>query len=115
MFGLLDLSILMLLFLPFYAEKFGGNIQSVPLLALNSIQPYLKIIYYVVVIIAVVVGTITLAFQNCQRRFWLKSKTKISLTLGIILVLLFMISLQVYASVFAFVILVIKTLMLIKL
>ena len=114
-FGLLDLSILMLLFLPFFAEKFGGNIQSVPLLALNSVQPYLKIIYYVVVIIAVVVGTITLAFQNCQKRFWLISKTKISLTLGIILVLLFMISLQVYASVFAFVILVIKTLMLIKL
>jgi len=59
-------------------------------------------------------GILTLALQNCQAMAWVKSKTTVSLTLGAILVLLFMISSQPYAAVFAFVLLVIKALMLIK-
>ena len=113
-YGLIDLSIAMLLFLPFFAEKADGTIQSVSLITLGCVQPYLKIMYLVAVIAMTVMGILTLALQNCQAMAWVKSKTTVSLTLGAILVLLFMISSQPYAAVFAFVLLTIKALMLIK-
>ena len=114
MYGLLDLSIAMLLFLPFFAEKIDGIIQSSPLIALDGVQAYLKITYFAVVILMIIMGILTLALQNCQWVDWVKSKTMISLMLGAIAVLVFIISSQPYAAVFAFVLLVIKALMLIK-
>ena len=113
-YALLDLSISMLLFLPFFAEDADGIIQSVSLIALDGVQPYLKIAYLTVVIGMTVMGVLTLTLQNCQAAVWVKSKTTASLALGAILVLLFMISSQPYAAVFAFVLLTIKALMLIK-
>ena len=113
-YALLDLSISMLLFLPFFAEDADGIIQSVSLIALDGVQPYLKIAYLTVVIGMTVMGVLTLTLQNCQAAVWVKSKTTASLALGAILVLLFMISSQPYAAVFAFVLLTIKAFMLIK-
>ena len=113
-YGLLDLSIAMLLFLPFFAEDADGIIQSVPLIALSGVQPYLRIAFFAVVIVMTVMGILTLALQNCQGVAWVKSKTTISLLLGAISVLLLIISSQPYAAVFAFALLAIKALMLIK-
>ena len=104
----------MILFLPFFASGSDETIKSVSLIALNSIQPYLKISYFVIVIAMSIMGILTLALQNWQAIYWIKSKTAISLTLGVLLELLFMISSQPYAAVFAFVLLAIKSLMLIK-
>ena len=113
-YALLDLSISMLLFLPFFAEDADGIIQSVSLIALNGVQAYLKITYLVVVILTTVMGILTLTLQNCQEAAWVKSKTTMSLALGALLLLLLVISSQPYAAVFAFVLLTIKALMLIK-
>ena len=52
-FGLLDVSMLMLLFLPLFAERSENAIIAAPLLALNG-APYLKIIYFVLVIASAV-------------------------------------------------------------
>ena len=113
-YGLLDICIALLLFLPFFAEDADGIIQSVSLIALGGVQTYLKIAYLVVVITMTVMGVLTLTLQNCQASVWVKNKTMVSLMLGAILVLLLMISSQPYAAVFAFVLLTIKALMLIK-
>ena len=113
-YGLLDICIALLLFLPFFAEDADGIIQSVSLIALDGVQTYLKIAYLAVVIGTTVMGVLTLTLQNCQASIWVKSKTAISLALGALLVLLFMISSQPYAAVFAFALLAIKALMLIK-
>ena len=113
-FGLLDLSMIMLLFLPFFAEDMDCVIQSVSLIVLDGVQTYLKIAYLAVVIGMTVMGILTLTLQNCQAVAWIKSKTTISITLGALLVMLFMISSQPYAAVFAFALLAIKTFMLIK-
>ena len=113
-YGLLDICIVLLLFLPFFAETADGIIQSVSLIALSAVQPYLKILYMILVVAMIVIGILTLALQNYQSSAWVKSKTAVSLALGAILVLLFVISLQPYAAVFAFALLTIKTLMLVK-
>ena len=114
LYGLLDLSIATLLFLPFFAEKVGGAVYSVSLISLNNVQPYLKIAYFSAVIAMILMGALTLALQKCQSFAWLKSKTIVSLTLGTLLVILFIISSHPYATVFAFILLAIKFLMLIK-
>ena len=113
-YGLLDICIAMLLFLPFFAENIDGKIQSVSLMALVEVQPYLKIAYFTVVIAMITMGVMTLALQNLQTAIWVKCKTPLSLALGVLLVLLLVISSQPYAAVFAFVLLLIKALMLIK-
>lgn len=113
-YGLLDLSIAMLLFLPFFAEKAEGGIRGVSLIVLDGVQPYLQIAYFAVIISMIAMGVLLLALQSCQVRFWVNSKTTVSLMLGVIAALLFMISSQPYAAVFAFVLFAIKAFILIK-
>ena len=113
-FGLLDISVLMFFFLPFFGQKANGVIQEVSLLSLNGIASYLRIVYYAIVISIAVYGILTLTFQNCQKVFWTKNRDKMSLILNVAAVLLFIISSQVYAGAFLFIFLVIKALMLIK-
>ena len=113
-YALLDLSISMLLFLPFFAEDADGIIQSVSLIALGGVQPYLKVAYFAVVIGMFSAGALTLILQNCEKAFWIKSKTNLSLILSTASVLLFVISSQPYAAVFAFVLLLVKAFILIK-
>ena len=113
-FGLLDLSVALLLFLPFFAVRTGSQIISVSLTALYGVQPYLKIVYCVMVGLVAITGILTLALQCYSPLIWVKSKAIISIILGGILVVLFIISLQPYASIFAFVLLAIKALLLIK-
>ena len=113
-YGLLDLSVAMLFFLPFFADGSNGNVQSVSLTALNGVQSYLKTAYFAVVIGMIAMGVLTLALQSCQAAAWRKCKTMGSLLVGAISVLLFTISSQPYAAVFSFVLLAIKTFVLIK-
>jgi transcriptional regulator with XRE-family HTH domain len=113
-YGLLDLCMSMLLFLPFFAEKAGADIQSVSLIELDGIQIYVKIAYLFIVGGIIAMGVLTLALQSCQAVAWQRIKTTISLMLGVSSVLLFMISSQPYAAIFAFALLSIKAFLLIK-
>ena len=113
-FGLLDCSIVMFFFLPFFGQKVNAIVQEVSLLSLTEIAPYLRISYFVVVIGIIVSGILTLALQNCYQAFWVKNKSKISLALNAVGALLFIISSQPYAAAFLFIFLVIKVLMLVK-
>ena len=113
-FGMLDACVALLLFLPLFAQRLEGVIEETSLLSLDGVSIYLKIAYYVLVVATAVMGILTLALQNIQGALWVKSKAKISLVLGTALVLLFIISSQPYASAFAFALLAIKALMLIK-
>ena len=113
-FGLLDICALMLFFLPLFASKADGIIVEASLLTLDGIEAYLKIAYFAVVSVTVLTGVLTLALQNCQASAWAKSKTAISLVLGIVSSLLFIASSQPYAAVFTFTLLIIKAIMLIK-
>ena len=89
-------------------------IYEASLLALGVVSLYLKVAYFAVVIAMCMTGILTLALQNCSAVLWTKAKDKISLALGVIAVLLFIVSKQPYAAAFAFSLLVIKGMMLIK-
>ena len=113
-FGLLDCSIAMLLFLPFLGQNVDGVLYEVSLLSLTAAAPYLKAIYFAAVIGMVLLGLLTLALQSCHWMFWERSKRMLSLLLNAGATLFFILSRQPYAAGFLFIYLVIKGLMLIK-
>ena len=113
-FGLLDFSMILLLFLPFFASRTKETVEGVSLLALEGVQAYLKAMYLVLVIGTSVFGVVTLALQNCRWALWLRINTKLSLALSILAVAVFVLSLQPYAAIFTFALLTIKVLMLVK-
>lgn len=113
-FGLLDISCLLLLFFPFFGQKTDGMIQAVSLLALTDSAPYLLVAYYTVVTMLSLCGLITLALQNCQNPLWINFKSKLSLLISIAGVILLIVSQQPYAALLLFVFLIIKVLLLTK-
>ena len=113
-FGLLDLSTIMLLFLPLFRAHTEKFIQGVSLLGLTELSLWLKMIFYIVVFGSALLGGITLAFPNWNFSFRVQNKSSISLALTAFGVLLFTMSIQPYAAAFLLVILLIKVFMLIK-
>ena len=113
-FSLLDLSIAMFFFLPFFGQKADGYVQAVSLLFLTEIAPYLKTAYFVMVIGMVAFGISTLVLQNYRGAFWVRNKSILSLLINTATALLFIISSQPYAAAFVFMFLVIKVVMLTK-
>ena len=113
-FGLLDLSVAMFFFVPFFGQKVDGYVQAVSLTSLTAIAPYLHAAYFAAVIGMIISGILTLAIQNYRGAFWLQKKSMISLVLNAVGVLLFIISSQPYAAAFLFIFLAIKAIMLIK-
>ena len=113
-FGLVDVSMLLLLFLPLFAAKAEGSVQAASLITLSGIGQYLKVGYLSVVLGSVIVGVMTLAMQRVFHKGWIAAKTSLSLTLGILALLLFVISLQPYAAVFAFFMLAMKAAVLLR-
>ena len=113
-FGLLDLSVIMFLFLPLFGQTLNEKVQSVSLLSLTQTTPLLLSGYYIIIIGIALYGVLTLALQNCEHSFWVKNKVKTSLFLNLIATLLFIISSQPYAAVLLFVFLIIKALIIRK-
>lgn len=105
-FGLLDCSILMVVFLPLFGQYMEGEFRGISLLFLNGVSQYLKTAYYIAVIGLVLSGLFTLRLRDCKRR--------ISLLLNTVGVLLFIISRQPYAATFLFFYLSIKGILLLK-
>ena len=113
-FGLLDISVVLFLFLPFFSQTASGVLEAVSLSALTEIPGYMQVAYFVPVAGLILFGVCTLALQNSQNTLWVRWKRLISLLLNSCGTLLFIISPQPYAAAFLFVFLLIKVLILAK-
>ena len=112
--GLLDLAVASLYFLPFWGQPDGELVRQVSLVALQDIQPWLKIAYWTASFGINLWGVLLLTLQNWQNTRWMKCKFKASLILSAGAVSLYIVSRQVYASIFVFVFLITKTLLLLR-
>ena len=110
-FGLLDCSVAMFLFLPLFGQISGTSSQSVSLLALNSVPSYLRTAYFAIVVVIVAIGVLTLALQNCTAPIWAKSKQMLSIGGSVAGVLLWIVGRQPYAAAFLFLHLAIKAIL----
>lgn len=113
-FGLLDLSVSMFLFLPLFGQREHDTVYEVSLLALSNIAPYLMGAYIAIIAGMILWGILTLALQNYNGKFWVNSKRRISFLLGGLGTLLFIVSMQPYAAAFLFIFLSIKVLIFCK-
>lgn len=113
-FGILDCTVALLLFLPLFGQQEDGVIGTVSLIALTEDPAYIRIQYIVLVSLNVVFGIAILAFQSFHNSIWGESRLLVSLMLSILGVLIFIISDQPYAAVFVFCLLIIKGVLLIK-
>ena len=113
-FGLLDLSVSMFLFLPIFGQREHDTVYEVSLLALSNIAPYLMGAYIAIIAGTILWGILTLALQNCNGKFWVNYKRRISFLLGGLGTLLFIVSMQPYAAALLFIFLSIKILIFVK-
>ena len=113
-FGLLDISVSLLLFLPLFAQRTDGAVLEVSLLSLTALSPYLKTIYIGFVCAIILFGILTLALQNLEARLWTQNKRTISLILTFLFALLLVLGLQPYATTLLLVFSIIKVFLLFK-
>ena len=110
-FGLLDLSAALFLFLPIFGQRTDGLVVSVSLLSLSSISLFLKAAYFAAVTCLIACGAALLILKNCRHALWIRIKHMLSLFFSCAGILLFIVSPQPYAAAFLFVLLLIKVLL----
>lgn len=113
-FGLLDISVILLFFLPFFAQRTDGTIEEVSLFAMADNSVYLRVAYFALVIALNLWGILVLSLQNADSAVWSRCKCAVSLLLNAAAALVFIISLQPYAAIYLFVFFMIKVLVLLK-
>ena len=99
LFGLLDWSSVLLLFLPFFGQKVEGRVQAVSLPALTEAASYMRIAYGAVIAGLVLSGILMVALR---REPWSRYKRMGSILLGAVGALLFIVGSQPYAATFLF-------------
>lgn len=107
-FALLDISSIILLFMPFFTQKLNGSVQAVSLVKLSEISLYIKASFYTATLSSIIWGVLMLVLQNLKRSLLINFKFKISIVLSSIGILLYILTMQPYAAVFIFVFLLIK-------
>lgn len=113
-FGLLDCCAALLLFLPLFGQSRADGVSvGVSLLSLSA-RPYVKTVSLVLTFAAVLWGVAALALQNIRNKTWARLCPFVSALLGACTAVFFMLCRQPYAAVFVFVLLIIKTALLLK-
>ena len=112
--GLVDCMLGLLMFLPFFKQATEQGFLSVPLIELTEISPYIKALYFVLILTASILGILNLAFQNFQNAFWQKFIRYFSVILSVATLFIFILSSQPYAASFLLFILITKGYLVLK-
>ena len=113
-FGLLDTSALLFLFLPLFRQSADGTARAASLFMAQDMASYLKTAYLTLIACMVLCGIWALALPSGRWCWWDRHKSLISLLVHTAGVLLFIISPQPYAAAFLFFFLLIKGFLLLK-
>ena len=111
--GLIDLFAIVLLFLPVFAQKTDGSVESVPLLSLTA-STYLIALYFTVIIGSVLCGIAGIVFHFIKTERYNRVLHILSLAFSTSAVMIFTLSLKPYAAAISFVLLAIKAIILLK-
>lgn len=108
--GCLDCSAAILYVLPIFGQTVNGRIQGVSLFSLTETQLWLKVSYFVVIGLSVLMGILTLALQSRPDFAWEKQTIRGSLLANLLLTFLFILSRQPYGAAIALIFLILKAL-----
>lgn len=113
-FALSDIGMVLLCFLPLFGQADGGETAAVSLLSLTGVQPYVMWLYGAAVLVSTGFGLASLCLMRCENPAWVRCSPAASVAVSIAAVVLFIITRQPYAAVFALLFMVIKGAMLMK-
>ena len=110
--GCLDCSAAIFYVLPIFGQTVNGQIQGVSLFSLTETQLWLKVSYFVVIGLSVLMGILTLALQSRPDFAWEKQTIRGSLLANLLLTFLFILSRQPYGAAISLIFLILKVLIL---
>ena len=113
-FGMADVSFFMLIVLPLYPNSVDGFIYSVNLLAYEDITSMNRLIYWILYIGIILIGIVKVLLTTLGIEKYRRIMTGFSMILNILMVLFLAMAREAYAITLAFMILVIKGMLLIK-
>lgn len=113
-FGLLDVCMALLLFLPIFAIRIDGIAVDTATFLTTDFTPYLKAVYLFVILCTNLIGVLIFLLYKWQNKLWISIKCKLSFTFSVISAFVFVISLQPYAAIFSLSLLAIKAFLLFK-
>ena len=113
-FGTIDICVFMLIVLPLYPNTIDGYIYSVNLFSYTETTSLNIIIYWIMYICLITLGLIKIILTKFKNEKSYKIMTDISMGLNIFMVLFLSITRQSYATGTAFLLLVIKGLLILK-
>lgn len=113
-YGLLDVSMLLLLFLPLFGQESDGTVRAVSLLSHTGAQAYIRAVSFALAVLPALWGILILATQGCPSTRWSKWKIPVSLAVGLVAVLFFTVTRHPYAAVFVLTLTAIKAIFLLK-
>ncbi len=114
LFGIVDLCSLMLILLPLYPNRAEGHIYSVNLFGYTDSSPWIRVVCWVVFSVLVVLGTAKIILTKIKTDKGNKTVTGISLLLGCLAVLFFVLTRQAYVAALMFLLLSVKGLLLFR-
>ena len=110
--GILDISTCLLMFLPLYPNPVGNHIYSVNLIAYTDTTDLNRMCYWGLYSLLTVIGIIKLILSKTDGEHWQKQITNLSMILGIFMVLFLAVTREAYATVFAFLLFLMKGILL---
>lgn len=113
-YGILDIMVIVLLFLPLYGQADGTTIRMVSLFGFNDITMATRIIYFGLPLLIVPWGIVELGIYYRGSVKWLNRSRVISLLLNAAVILIFIGTRQPYAIALLFMFFMIKIILLIK-
>ena len=114
LFGMIDICSFMLIALPLYPNMVNGYIYSVNLWAYTQTTELNYLLFWIMYASLVILGIIKLLFAKFRSEKYNSAMTGISMILGISLVLFLAVTREAYAVAVAFLLLVIKGILLLK-
>ena len=113
-FGILDVMALAFIFLPFYGQKQNGFIQLVSLLAYQDTAAFIRVAYFIVLILMALVGFTEMVVRNEENVKILKNGKVLSICIQMIAIMVFILTQQPYVTFLLFAFMMIKVVILIK-
>ena len=114
LFGITDLMSILLIILPLYPKTINDFIYSVPLFEYTESAPFYGAIYWIMFVSFFLIGAIKTFLNYKKIEKGRNITTNISITAGIIAVLFLAITRQAYAIIVAFILIVVKAIILMK-
>ena len=114
LFSVVDLLSVLLIILPLYPNTVDGFIYSVNLLNYVETSEFNKVVYWCGFLVFIVLGIVKLVLIKMKKEKVNKSITVVSVSLNILIVMLFALTREVYALILVFLFLIIKCLLLFK-